>query len=149
MGRRSLKLSPLLFSTQYQIFYRERPNPRAKMLFRPVNEPAPALLSKRMNEAPSNGLGEYFVAGIEPFCGHDPQGELTGIQWAGSERFLAKVDGLAALEAAMNVNVGRDFFDISGSFKDRDGRRYVCKIGARLREPLFIVGDCGYDFSSL
>jgi hypothetical protein len=41
----------------------------------------------------------------------------------------------------MNVNVGRDFFDIAGSFKDRDRRRYVCKIGARLPEPLFIVRD--------
>jgi hypothetical protein len=30
----------------------------------------------------------------------------------------------------MNVNVGRDFFDIAGSFKDRNGR-YMCKIGAR------------------
>jgi hypothetical protein len=31
----------------------------------------------------------------------------------------------------MNVDVGRDFFDIARDFKDRDGRRYVCKIGAR------------------
>jgi hypothetical protein len=74
---------------------------------------------------------------------------LTGIQRSAGERFLAQVDGLAALEAAMNVNLGRDFFDIARGFKDRDGRRYVCKIGARLREPLFIVRDCSYDFRSL
>jgi hypothetical protein len=49
----------------------------------------------------------------------------------------------------MNVNVWRDFLDIAGSFKDRDGRRYVCKIGPCLRKPLFIIGDCGYDFRSL
>ena len=49
-------------------------NPRAKMLFRSVNEPTPALLTQRMNEAPSDGLGEYLVAGIKSLCGHDPQG---------------------------------------------------------------------------
>jgi hypothetical protein len=41
----------------------------------------------------------------------------------------------------MNVNVGRNSFDVAGGFKDRDGRRYVGKIGARLREPLFIEGE--------
>ena len=85
-----------------------------------------------------------------PFCGHDPQGKLTGIQRAAGERFLAKVDCLAALEAAMNIDVGRDFFDVARAFKDRDRRRcYVCKIGPRLREPLFTVCNRGYDFRSL
>ena len=92
---------------------------------------------------------EYLVACIKALCGHDPQGKLTGIQMATGERFLAKVDRVAALETAMNINVGRDFFDIARSFKDRDRRRYVGKIGAGLREPLFIVSDCGYDFRSL
>ena len=111
------------------------------MLLRPVNKPAPALLTKGMNETSRNGLGEHLVAGIEALCGHDPQGKLAGVQRAAGEGFLAKVDGLATLEAAVNINVGRDFLDVAGSFKDRDRRRYVCKIGARLREPLFIVGD--------
>jgi hypothetical protein len=111
------------------------------MLFRPVNKPAPTLLAKRMNEAPRNGLGEYLIAGIEALGGHDPQGKLAGIQRPAGKGFLAKGDCLPALETAMNVNVRRDFLDIAGSFKDRDGRRYVGKIGARLREPLFIVGD--------
>jgi hypothetical protein len=43
----------------------QSPNPRAKMLFRSVNKPASALLAKRMNEAPGNGLGEHLVPGIE------------------------------------------------------------------------------------
>src|ERR1700730_11287986 len=119
------------------------------MLLRPVNKPAPALLTKRMNEAPSNGLGEYLVAGIESLGGHNPQGKLARIQRTAGERFLAKVDGLATLETSMNINVRRDFFDVARGFKDRDRRRYVCKIGPRLREPLFIVCDCGYDFRSL
>jgi hypothetical protein len=41
----------------------------------------------------------------------------------------------------MNINVRRDFFDVARGLKDRDRRCYVCKIGPRLREPLFIVGD--------
>ena len=114
-----------------------------------VDKPAPALLAKRMNEPPRNSLSQYLVAGIEALGGHDPQGKLTGIQRAAGKRFLAKVDCLAALEAAMNVNVGRNFFDVAGGFKNRDGRRYVGKIGAGLREPLFIIGDCCYDFRSL
>ncbi len=84
-----------------------------------------------------------------PFAANDPHGKLTGIQRAAGERFLAQADGLAALEAAVNVNVRRDFLDIAGGFKDRDRRRYVCKIGPRLRKPLFIVRDCGYDLNSL
>jgi hypothetical protein len=39
-------------------------------------------------------------------------GKLTGIQRAAGKRFFAKIDRFAAFEAAMNVNVGRDFFDI-------------------------------------
>lgn len=62
-----------------------------------------ALLAKCMNEAPRNGLGEYLIAGIKPLCGHDPQGKLTGIERPASVRFLAQGDGLATLEAAMNV----------------------------------------------
>ena len=65
------------------------------------------------------------------------------------EKFEALVDRLAALEASMNIDVGRDFLDIAGGFKDRDCRCYVCKIGASLRESLFIVRDCSYDFRSL
>jgi hypothetical protein len=49
----------------------------------------------------------------------------------------------------MNIDVARDFLDIAGGFKDRYCRCYVCKIGANLRESLFIVRDCGYDFRSL
>ena len=105
------------------------------MFFSPVNKPPPALLAKRMNKPPSDGLGEHLVAGIEALCGHDPQGKLARIQWPAGERFLTKVDRLAALEASMNIDVGRDFLDIAGGFKDRDCRCYVCKIGARLREP--------------
>jgi hypothetical protein len=106
----------------------QSPHPRAQMFLRPVNKPASALLAKRMNETASNRLREYPVADIEALRGHDPQGKLTGIQRATGERFLAKVDCLATLEAAMNVNVGRNFFDVAGGFKDRDGRRYVGKI---------------------
>jgi hypothetical protein len=119
------------------------------MLLSPVNEPAPALLAKRMNESSRDGLGQHLVAGIEALGGHDPQGKLTSIQRPAGERFLAKIDRLATLEAAINVNIRRDFLDVSRSFKDRERRRYTGKIGARLREPLFIVGDCGYDFRSL
>ncbi len=111
------------------------------MLLCPVDKPASALLAKRVNEAPSDSFGEHLVAGIKSLGGHDPQGELTGIQRAAGERFLAKIDRLAAPKTAMNIDVGRDFFDIAGGFKDRDSRRYVCKIGPRLREPLFIVRD--------
>jgi hypothetical protein len=39
------------------------------MFLRPVNKPAPALLAKRMNEAPSDGLGEDLVAGIKALGG--------------------------------------------------------------------------------
>ena len=119
------------------------------MLLRPVNKPAPALLAKRVNETRRNRLGEYLVAGIETLRGHDSQGKLPGIERPAGERFLTKVDRLAALEASMNIDVGRDFLDIAGGFKDRDCRCYVCKIGASLRESLFIVRDCGYDFRSL
>jgi hypothetical protein len=56
----------------------QSPYPRAQIFFRPVNKPASALLAKRMNEAPRNGLGEYLIAGIEAL---DPQGKLTGIEW--------------------------------------------------------------------
>jgi hypothetical protein len=119
------------------------------MLLIPVNQPAPALLAKRVDEATSDRLSEYLVAGIEALGRHDPQGKLAGIEWTAGERFLAKADCLATSKTAMNINVGRDFFDVAGGFKDRDRRRYVGKIGARLREPLFIVGDCGYDFRSL
>jgi hypothetical protein len=42
------------------------------MLFRSVNKPASALLAKRVNETPCNGLGEYLVAGIKALGGHDP-----------------------------------------------------------------------------
>jgi hypothetical protein len=56
------------------------------MLLRPVNKPAPALLAKRMDEASSDGLGEYLVASIEALCGHDLQGKLTGIQRTAGER---------------------------------------------------------------
>jgi len=125
------------------IHIRQSPNARAKKLFRRVNEAATTLLAKRMNEGSRKGLGEYLVAGIKALCGHDPQGKLTGVQRAAGQRFPAKVDCLAALEAAMNVNVGRDFFDIAGSFEDRDGRCYMCKIGPHL--PLFIVCDCGLE----
>ena len=102
-----------------------------------------------MNETRRNRLGEYLVAGIETLRGHDSQGKLPGIERAAGEGFLAKIDRLAALEASMNIDVGRDFLDIAGGFKDRDCRCYVCKIGANLRESLFIVRDCGYDFRSL
>ena len=119
------------------------------MLFCPVNEPTPALLAKRVNETRRNRLGEYLVAGIETLRGHDSQGKLPGIERAAGEGFLAKIDRLAALEASMNIDVGRDFLGVAGGFKDRDCRRYVCKIGASLREFLFIVRDCGYDLSSL
>jgi len=44
------------------------------MVLRPVNEPAPALLAKGMNETPRDSHGEYIVAGIEALGGHDPQG---------------------------------------------------------------------------
>ena len=111
------------------------------MLLRPVDEPAPALLAKRMNETRRNRLGEHLVSGIESLCGHDPQGKLARVQRAAGERFLAKIDRLSPLETAMNIDIGRHFLDIAGSFKDRDRRRYVCKIGPRLREPLFIVCD--------
>jgi hypothetical protein len=77
------------------------------------------------------------------------KGKLPGIQRAAGERFLAKIDCLAALETAMNVNVGRDFFDVARAFKDRDRRCYVCKLGPRLREPFFTVCNRGYDFRSL
>src|SRR5580704_4887862 len=116
----------------------QSPHQRAQIFFRPVNKPASALLAKRMNETPSDGLGKYLIADIKPLGGHDFQSKLTSIERPAGERFLAKVDCLATLEAAMNVNVGRNFLDIAGGFKDRDGRRYVRKIGARLREPLFI-----------
>ncbi len=119
------------------------------MLLIPINQPSPALLAKRMNEAPRDGLGEHLVASIKPLGGHDFQSKLTSIERPAGERFLAKVDCLAALKTAMNVNVGRDFFDVAGSFKDRDRSGYVAKIGACLREPLFIVRDRGYDFRSL
>jgi hypothetical protein len=59
------------------------------MFFSPVNKTAPALLAKRMNETPGDGLGEYFVAGIKSLCGHDPQGKLASIQRPAGERFLA------------------------------------------------------------
>jgi len=111
------------------------------MLLRPVNKSTTALLVKRVNESPSDGLGENLVAGIESLCGHDPQGKLARVQRAAGERFLAKIDRLSPLETAMNIDIGRHFLDIAGSFKDRDRRRYVCKIGPRLREPLFIVCD--------
>lgn len=94
-----------------------------------------------MNETARNSLCEHLVAGIKTLGGHDPQGKLTDIQRPAGEHFLAKIDRLASLKAAMNIDVGRDFLDVSGGFKYRDRRRYVCKIGARLREPLFIVGD--------
>jgi hypothetical protein len=68
------------------------------MFLRAVDKPAPALLAKRMNEAPSDGLDKYLVAGIEALGRHDPQGKLTGIEWTAGERFLAKVDCLPALE---------------------------------------------------
>ena len=70
---------------------KRRPNSRAKMLFRTIDKPPPALLAKRMNEASRNGLGEYLVASIEALGGHDPRGELTGIQAAASERVLAQL----------------------------------------------------------
>jgi hypothetical protein len=53
----------------------------------------------------------------EAFGGHDPRGKLTGIQRAAGERFLARLP--RPLEAATNIDVGRDFFDVaiaSGSF---------------------------------
>ncbi len=56
------------------------------MLLRPVDKPAPALLAKRMNETRRHGFGEHLVPGIKPLRGHDPQGELTGIQRAVGER---------------------------------------------------------------
>jgi hypothetical protein len=65
-----------------------------------------------MNEAPSDGLGKHIVASIKALCGHNHQGKLTGIQRATGERFLAKVDCLATLEATVNVNIGRDFLGI-------------------------------------
>jgi hypothetical protein len=77
------------------------------MLLSPVNEPAPALLAKRMNESSRDGLGQHLVAGIEALGGHDPQGKLTSIQRPAGERFLAKIDRLATLEAAINVNIRR------------------------------------------
>ena len=119
------------------------------MLLCSIKKPASALLAKRVNEPPSNGLREYLVTGIKAVGGHDPQGKLAGIQRTAGESFLAKGDRLAAFEAAMNVHIGRDILDIARGFKDRDGRRYVCKIGPRLREPLFIVRNCSYDFRSL
>jgi hypothetical protein len=119
------------------------------MLLHSVDKPTPALLAKRVNETRCNRLGEYLVAGIETLRGHDSQGKLPGIERPAGERFLTKADRLAALEASMNIDVGRDFLDIAGGFKDRDCRCYVCKIGASLRESLFIVRDCGYDFRSL
>ena len=50
------------------------------------------------------------------------------------QRVFAKRDCLAALEAAVNIDVGRDFFDIAGGFEDRNSRRYVCQVSPRLRE---------------
>jgi hypothetical protein len=44
--------------------------------------------SKRMNEAPCNGLGEDLIASIKALCGHDHQGQLARIEGAASERFL-------------------------------------------------------------
>ena len=84
------------------------------MLFCPVNEPTPALLAKRVNETRRNRLGEYLVAGIETLRGHDSQGKLPGIERPAGERFLTKVDRLAALEASMNIDVGRDFAQHAG-----------------------------------
>ena len=62
---------------------------------------------------------------------------------------LHKLIASPRFEASMNIDVGRDFLDIARGFKNRDRRRYVCKIGARLREPLFIIRNCSYDFRSL
>jgi len=49
---------------------RQRPDPRAQMLLRSVDEPATALLAKGMDETPRDGLGEHPVPRIEPLRGH-------------------------------------------------------------------------------
>ncbi|TPW00324.1 MAG: hypothetical protein USCAAHI_00230 [Beijerinckiaceae bacterium] len=49
--------------------------------------------------------------------------------------------GLATLKASMNIDIRRNFVTIAGGFKDHDGRSYVCKIGPRLRELLFVIRD--------
>ena len=67
----------------------QSPNPRAQMLLCPVNQSAPALLAKRVNEPSCDGLGKHLVAGVEPLRGHDPQGELTRVQRPAGERLLA------------------------------------------------------------
>jgi hypothetical protein len=41
----------------------------------------------------------------------------------------------------VNIDIRRDFFDIARGFKDRNGCRYVRKIGPRSRQLLFIIRD--------